>query len=68
MVRHDLRYTVDQALADPFFNIAPDYPKRKQGNVQLEADLRELEDKVGQRWLTSYGDQLNNDYEERCRS
>lgn len=64
VVRHDLRYTVDQALLDPFFNIDPDYPQRKPANAQLERDLKELEEKNGQKWLTCY--QQLNDYEERC--
>ena len=56
VVRHDLRYTVDQALADPFVNI------QLQRNQRLRADLEDLQAKVGQRWLTSY-EQLNEDEE-----
>ncbi len=42
VVNHDQRYTVDEALTDPFFDEA-----------ELRRDLEELEDKVGQRWLTN---------------
>ena len=44
MVRHDLRYTVDQALADPFFNISLD--KEKESSATLRRDLCDLEEKV----------------------
>ena len=37
VVRRELRYTVDQALNDPFFN-----------HELTKQDLKELEDKVGQ--------------------
>ena len=47
---------MDQALADPFVNI------ELGANGQLRQDLAELEEKVGQRWLTSY-EQLNEDEE-----
>ena len=36
------RYTVDQALNDPFFN-----------NELTKADLKELEEKVGQVWMSN---------------
>lgn len=59
MVRHDERYTVDQALQDPFFNL------NTGQNAQLQRDLEDLEGKVGQKWLTSY-EQLNEDEERWC--
>ena len=42
VVRRELRYTVDQALNDPFFN-----------HELTKQDLKELEDKVGQVWMTN---------------
>ena len=56
VVRHDLRYTVDNALSDPFFNISLSM------NAKLKRDLKDLESKVGQKWLTSY-EQLSCDEE-----
>lgn len=56
VVRHDLRYTVDEALADPFFNIG------LSSNERLRADLSDLEAKIGQKWLTSY-EQLSQEEE-----
>ncbi|XP_059097444.1 serine/threonine-protein kinase D1-like isoform X2 [Tigriopus californicus] len=56
VVRHDMRYTVDQALNDPFFNIS------FGANARLKQDLEDLEVKVGQKWLTSY-EQLSYDEE-----
>lgn len=51
-----MRYTVDQALSDPFFNIS------FGANSRLKQDLEDLEVKVGQKWLTSY-EQLSYDEE-----
>ena len=42
VVRHDQRYTVDEALVDPFFN-----------DSECKSDMEELEDKLGTRWLTN---------------
>ena len=42
MVKHDLRYTVAEALCDTFFK-----------NDQCLKDLQELETKIGNRWLTT---------------
>jgi hypothetical protein len=42
VVRHDQRYTVDEALRDSFF----------RNNAQLTTDLRELEEKLGQKWIS----------------
>jgi hypothetical protein len=54
VVQHDQRYTVDEALRDPYFSMA--------SVPQLKDDLGDLEAKVGQKWLTSY-EQLNEDEE-----
>ena len=68
MVQLDQRYTVDEALADPFFDIDCGL------NGQLRADLADLEAKAAaaaatqQKWLTSYGSvqqQTNEEEEER---
>lgn len=53
-MKHDQRYTVDEALTDPFFNV--------EKNEELKKDLEELEIKSGQKWLTSY-EQLSQDEE-----
>ena len=42
VVHHDQRYTVDEALSDAFFD-----------DDDCRRDLEELEDKIGQRWLTN---------------
>ena len=59
MVQLDQRYNVDEALADPYFDIT------EGQNGQLRSDLAELECKSaqGQMWLTSYGQ--HNEDEER---
>ena len=54
VVRHDQRYTVDDALQDTFVNI--------KLNPMLKKDLGDLESKIGQKWLTSY-EQLNEEEE-----
>ena len=67
MVQLDQRYTVDQALADPFFDIDCGL------NGQLRCDLADLEAKAAaaagaaaaQKWLTSYGSVQPNEEEER---
>ena len=41
-MRREHRYSVDQALNDPFFN-----------NEMTKQDLKELEEKVGQVWMTN---------------
>ena len=41
-MRREYRFTVDQALNDPFFN-----------NELTKQDLTELEKKVGQVWMTN---------------
>ena len=41
-MRHDQRYTVDEALRDSFF----------RNNAQLQQDLRELEEKLGKSWIS----------------
>jgi len=65
-VRHDERHTVDTALADPFFNVNLD----RVNNRRLKQDLRDLEDKIGRKWLTSYGQDFRlsegDEQEERC--
>ena len=45
MVKHDQRYTVDEALGDSFF----------RDNAQCYNDIKELEEKVGQRsWISPF--------------
>ena len=58
MVQLDQRYNVDEALADPYFDIS------EGQNGQLRSDLADLETKSMERqtWLTSYG-QLNEEEE-----
>ena len=42
IVRRDQRYTVDQALNNPFFN-----------NELTKDDLHELEERLGEVWITN---------------
>ena len=42
MVKHDQRYTVDEALRDSFF----------RNNAQLQQDIQELEEKLGKSWIS----------------
>ena len=42
MVRHDQRYTVDEALRDSFF----------RNNSQCNQDIKELEGKLGKKWIS----------------
>ena len=47
VVRHDLRYNVEDALRDPFFDLS------RAENGELRRDLEGLEVKVGRKWLTT---------------
>jgi len=42
VVRREYRYSVDQALNDPFFN-----------NELTKQDLKDLEERIGQVWITN---------------
>jgi len=52
VVQHDARYTVDQALLDPWLR-----------DTQCLVDIARLEEEVGVQWLTKALDQAGNSVE-----